>query len=88
MTLVSVKRVRRLMRLMGLRSVTRRPNGSRRTPDHVVSPYLLTEVRVTRSNRIWCADLSRLTMAHGYFYVVAIMDWHSRIVLAWCLSNR
>ena len=81
------KRVRRLMRLMGLRSVAPRPFTSRRAPGHVVYPYLLGDIRVRRGNQAWCADLTYIPMAHGFLYVVAIMDWHSRKVLAWRLSN-
>jgi putative transposase len=84
---VGRKRVRRLMRLMGLRSVAPRPFTSRRAPGHVVYPYLLDDIRITRKNQAWCADLTYIPMAHGFLYVVAIMDWHSRKVLAWRLSN-
>ena len=75
---VGRKRVRRLMRLMGLRSVAPRPFTSRRAPGHVVYPYLLDDIRITRVNQAWCADLTYIPMAYGFLYVVAIMDWHSQ----------
>lgn len=84
---VGRKRVGRLMRLMGLRSVAPRPFTSRRAPGHVVYPYLLGDIRITRPGQAWCADLTYIPMAHGFLYVVAIMDWHSRKVLSWRLSN-
>jgi putative transposase len=84
---VGRKRVRRLMRLMGLRSVAPRPFTSRRAPGHVVYPYLLDDVRIEGPGKVWCADLTYIPMAHGFLYVVAIMDWHSRKVLSWRLSN-
>ena len=84
---VGRKRVRRLMRVMGLRSVAPRPNTSRRAPGHRVYPYLLRDLAVVRPNQVWCADLTYLPMAHGFLYLVAIMDWYSRKVLSWGLST-
>lgn len=84
---VGRKRVRRLMRVMGLRSLAPRPNTSRRAPGHRVYPYLLRDLEVQRPNRAWCADLTYVPMAHGFLYLVAIMDWHSRKVLSWGLST-
>ena len=81
------KRVRRLMRVMGLRSVAPRPNTSRRAPGHRVYPYLLRDLAVRRPDQAWCADLTYLPMAHGFLYLVAVMDWHSRKVLSWGLST-
>ena len=75
------------MRLMGLRSVAPRPFTSRRAPGHVVYPYLLGDIQITRVNHAWCVDLTYIPMAHGFLYVMAIMDWHCRKVLAWRLSN-
>ena len=77
------------MRLMGLRSVAPRPFTSRRAPGHVVYPYLLGDIQITRVNHAWCVDLTYIPMAHGFLYVMAIMDWHCRkvLVLAWRLSN-
>ena len=81
------KRVRRLMQVMGLRSVAPRPNTSRRAPGHRVYPYLVGDLAVCRPNQVWCADLTYLPMAHGFLYLVAIMDWYSRRVLSWGLST-
>ena len=82
---VSRKRVQRLMRIMGLRPIYRRPRTSRPPPEHRV--YLLEKIRVTRPNQAWAADITYLPMARGFLYRVAIMDRHSRYVLAWRLSN-
>ena len=84
---VSRKRVQRLMRAMGLRAIYRWPDTSRRAPDHPVYPYLLRNVRITRPNQVWAADITYLPMARGFLYLVAVMGWHSRYVLAWRLSN-
>ena len=84
---VSRKRVRRLMRIMGLRANYRSPRTSRPAPEHRVYPYLLRNARVTRPNQGWAADITYLPMARGFLYLVAIMDWHSRCVVAWRLSN-
>ena len=83
----SRKRVQRLMRAMGLRAIYRRPSASRRSPEHPVYPYLLRNVRITRPNQVWAADITYLPMARGFLYLVAVMDWHSRYVLGWRLSN-
>ena len=84
---VSRKRVQRLMRAMGLRAIYRRPSTSRRSPEHPVYPYLSRNVRITRPNQVWAADITHLPMARGFLYLVAVMDWHSRYVVAWRLSN-
>ena len=84
---VSRKRVQRLMRIMGLRAIYRRPGTSRPAPKRRVYPYLLRNTRITRPNQVWAADVTYLPMARGFLYLVAIMDWHSRYVVAWRLSN-
>ena len=84
---VGRKRVRRLMRLMGLVSVAPKPNTSRKAKGHPVYPYLLRNVEINRPDQVWCADITYIPMAHGFLYLVAIMDWHSRKVLAWRLST-
>ena len=84
---VSRKRVQRLMRIMGLRAIYRSPRASRPAPERRVYPYLLEKIRVTRPNQAWAADITYLPMARGFLYLVAIMDWHSRYVVAWRLSN-
>ena len=81
--LVSRKRVRRLMRLMGLEAIYRRPNTSKPAPGHRIFPYLLKGVEVNRVGQVWAADITYIPMAKGFLYLVAIMDWHSRHVLAW-----
>ena len=75
--------VQRLMRAMGLRAIYRRPSTSRRSPEHPVYPYLLRNVRITRPNQVWAADITYLPLARGFLYLVAVMDWYSRYVVAW-----
>ena len=84
---VNRKRVRRLMRVMGLEAIYRRPNTSKPGVEQKVYPYLLKELEINRVNQVWTADITYLPMARGFMYLVAIMDWHSRYVLAWRLSN-
>ena len=81
------KRVQRLMRLMGLEALYPRPRTSRAGQGHKVYPYLLRELTVERSNQVWATDICYLPMARGFLYLVAVMDWYSRKVLAWRLSN-
>ena len=80
-------RVRRLMRLMGLEAVYRRPNTSKPHPAHPIYPYLLKGLRVDRPNQVWCSDITFIPVRYGFLYLVAIMDWATRKVLAWRLSN-
>ena len=84
---VNVKRVRRLMRLMGLTPIYQKPNTSKPAKGHKTYPYLLRGLRVERPNQVWCVDISYLPMKSGFLYLVAIMDWHTRKVLAWRISN-
>jgi putative transposase len=84
---VNRKRVQRLMRTMGLRAIYRRPRTSKPALGHKVYPYLLGGMEVTRPNQVWAADITYIPMAKGFLYLVAIMDWHIRYVLAWRLSN-
>ena len=84
---VNPKRVRRLMRLMGLMPIYRKPNTSRPAKGHQPFPYLLRGLAIDRPGQVWCADITYLPMRRGFLYLVAIMDWHSRRVLAWRLSN-
>ncbi len=84
---VSRKRVQRLMRTMGLQAIYRRPRTSQPASGHKVYPYLLGGMEITRPNQVWAADITYLPMARGFLYLVAIMDWYSRYVLAWRLSN-
>ena len=83
---VNRKRVRRLMRLMGIEAIYQKPNTSQRHPDHKVYPYLLRGLAIDRPNQAWCADITYIPMAKGFVYLVAVMDWFSRRVLAWRLS--
>ena len=84
---VGNKRVRRFMRLMGLMAVYQKPKTSTPNPEHKRYPYLLRELDITRSNQVWCADITYIPMRKGFLYLVAIMDWHSRKVLSWRLSS-
>jgi putative transposase len=84
---VNRKRVQRLMRLIGLVAVYQRPNTSKPAATHKVYPYLLGGLSIDRVNQVWCSDITYIPMAKGFVYLVAIMDWHSRAVLAWRLSN-
>ena len=84
---VSRKRVQRLMRLMGLRAIYRQPRTSQPAAGRWVYPYLLRDLTITQANQVWAADITYLPMARGFLYLVAIMDWHSRYVVAWGLSN-
>jgi len=84
---VNRKRVQRLMRLMGLVAIYQRPNTSKAAPEHPKYPYLLGGLSIERANQVWCSDVTYIPMAKGFIYLVAIMDWHSRAVLAWRLSN-
>jgi putative transposase len=81
------KRVRRLMRLTGLAAIYQRPNTSKPAVAHKIYPYLLSGISIERVNQVWCADVTYIPMAKGFLYLVAIMDWVSRAVLAWRLSN-
>jgi len=83
---VNRKRVRRLMRLMGLWAIYQKPNTSRQHPEHTVYPYLLRGLTIDRPNQVWCADITYIPMAKGFVYLVAVMDWFSRRVLAWRMS--
>ncbi|WP_375699926.1 IS3 family transposase [Pseudophaeobacter sp. TrK17] len=85
--LVNKKRIRRLMRLMGLMPIYQKPNTSKAAKGHKIYPYLLRGLRVDRPNQVWCADITYLPMRRGFLYLVAIMDWHTRKVLAWRISN-
>lgn len=81
------KRVARLMRLMGLQAVVPGPHTSRPHPEHQIYPYLLRNLTIGAPDEVWCADITYVPMRQGFLYLVAIMDWYSRYVLAWELSN-
>ena len=80
-------RVRRLMRLMGLEAIYQAPRTSTPHPEHRVYPYLLRNLAINRPNQVWCADITYIPVQRGFLYLVAIMDWATRHVLAWRLSN-
>jgi putative transposase len=84
---VNQKRVARLMRLMGLQAVLPGPHTSRRHPGHPIYPYLLRGLEIREPNEVWCADITYVPMRQGFLYLVAVMDWFSRYVLSWELSN-
>jgi putative transposase len=84
---VNRKRVQRLMRLMGLAGMAPGPNTSRPHPEHKVYPYLLRGVPIVRPNQVWSTDITYIRLARGFVYLVAIIDWYSRRVLGWRISN-
>jgi putative transposase len=83
---VNRKRVSRLMELMGIEAVYPKPNLSQAAAGHTIYPYLLKGVEITRVNQVWSTDITYVRMAHGFLYLVAVMDWFSRFVLSWVLS--
>jgi putative transposase len=84
---VNRKRVQRLMQRMGLAAIYQRPRTSRPASAHRIYPYLLRGLRIERVHQVWAADITYIPMARGFLYLVAVMDWVSRYVLAWRLSN-
>lgn len=85
--LVNRKRVQRLMRLMGIAALGPKPNTSKPAPGHKVFPYLLRDLSIERPNQVWAADITYIPIGRGFLYLVAIIDWASRAVLGWRLSN-
>lgn len=85
--IVNPKRVRRLLRLLGVEAIYPKKNLSKPVKEHQKYPYLLAELEINRPNQVWCADLTYVRLKQGFVYLVAIMDWHSRYVLSWKLSN-
>ena len=81
------RRASRLMCLKGLQAIYRAPRTSDPHPEHRVYPYLLKDMSINRSNQVWCADITYIPVCRGFLYLVAVMDWASRHVLAWRLSN-
>ena len=84
---VGRKRVRRLMTRMGLAPIYQRPRTTVPHPEHRIYPYLLRDLVVDRPNQVWCADITYIPMRRGFLYLVAVMDWSTRKVLAWRVSN-
>lgn len=85
--LVNRKRVQRLMRRMGITALGPRPRTSKPSPGHRIFPYLLRDLVIERPNQVWCADITYIPIGRGFLYLVAVMDWASRAVLSWRLSN-
>jgi putative transposase len=84
---VNKKRVQRLMQKMGLQAIYPQRKTSQPHPEHRIYPYLLRNLAIDRPNQVWCADITYLPLRRGYMYLVAVMDWYSRYILAWELSN-
>ena len=84
---INRKRVQRLMRLMGIEAVYPKPRTSKPHPAHKIYPYLLRNLTIDRPNQVWAADITYIPLKRGFMYLVAVMDWYSRKVLAWRLSN-
>jgi putative transposase len=84
---VNRKRIQRLMRIMGLEPIYPKPRTSRPHPDHKVYPYLLRDLTIDRPNHVWTADITYIPMRRGFMYLVAVMDWYSRKILSFRLSN-
>lgn len=84
---VNRKRIQRLMNKMGIASIAPKPGTSQRCKQHDVYPYLLNNLAITRPNQVWCSDITYIRMKQGFVYLVAVMDWYSRKVLSWEVSN-
>ena len=84
---VNPKRVRRLLREMGLEAIYQPPNASEPHPDHRVFPYLLRGLVIQRCNQVWSTDITYIRLAQGFVYLMAVIDWYSRYVLGWALST-
>lgn len=81
------KRVRRLMKLLGIEAMVPKPNTSKRGKGHKIYPYLLRNVSVSAADEVWCTDITYIPMSKGHCYLIAIMDWHTRAVLSWEVCN-
>ena len=84
---INRKRVQRLMRLMGIEAIYQKPNTSQPQKEHMIYPYLLKGLEINRSGMVFAADITYIPMRRGFLYLVAVMDWFSRYVLSWRLSN-
>jgi len=84
---VGIKLIRRLMRTMNLLAIYPKPKLSKKHPEHRIYPYLLRGLKIIKANQVWCADITYIQLVKGFCYLVAIMDWYSRYVLSWRLSN-
>lgn len=84
---VNRKRIYRLMRQMGLQAIYQKPNLSKKHPEHRIYPYLLRGLKITHSNQVWSSDITYIRLHGGFIYLTAVIDWYSRFVLSWELSN-
>ncbi len=84
---VNRKRVARLMRIMGIQAITPGPHTSKPAPEHKIYPYLLRNVSIDRVSQVWSMDITYVPMRYGFMYLTAVIDWYSRYVLAWKISN-
>ena len=84
---VNRKCVQRLMRQMGLKAIYPKPKTSKPDPEHKIYPYLLRNLTIDRPNQVWATDITDIPMERGFMYLVAVMDWHSRKVPSWRVSN-
>ena len=84
---VNIKRVKRLMKLMGISAVYAKPNTSIKAQGHHIYPYLLKGLEINKPNQVWCTDITYIRIVGGFMYLVAVMDWNSRYVISWELSN-
>ncbi len=84
---INVKRVRRLLRTIGLETVYQKPNTSKCNPEHKVYPYLLRGMVIDRCDQVWSTDITYIRLKSGFVYLVAVIDWYSRYVLGWALSD-
>jgi putative transposase len=84
---INRKKVQRLMQVMGLQAMVPGPHTSRPHPDHPIYPYLLGKMDIVRPNQVWATDITYIPLEQGWCYLVAIIDWHSRAILSWRLSN-
>ncbi len=84
---VNRKRVIRLMNQMGIQAIYPKKRTTLRNPEHQIYPYLLRDLSIEKANQVWCTDITYLLIGKGHFYLVAIMDWFSRKVLSWRISN-
>ena len=84
---LNIKRIRRLMRLMGLKTIHPEPKTTVANKEHQKYPYLLRTVTITHPNHVWSTDITYVPMPNGFMYLCAVMDWHSRMILSWSISN-
>ena len=85
--IVNLKRIKRLLRLMGLEAIYPKPNLSKPQHGHKIYPYLLKGLKINNVNQVWSSDITYIPMRSGFLYLVAVMDWYSRYILSWTISN-